>query len=650
MNAVLEFFFSGDPNRLIGTTVNVAILVIGAVGVIEVILANRRLTGMSQALRDLSERVARDKLDASSIATVGRSISATSLLGGRLRALEELKRRGADVDTSSFAATALSELDREARWARWASSNVVLLGLGGTLVGLSQAVVAALPLLRSLASVPDAEDAVVSVFSGLGTAFSTTLMGVSWALILGLLLGHFRSRQQHFLQILEEFSQVYIYPAFRTSAALAMVEAARTLATLEERIGKDLTEIVGQVRMQGMALTKTVEDSVSGLKSEVAATANSLRQSTEQSLSEVVRETKERGLALVSTIDRSLSALTEEVRDGNAAALVQVSSVAKSIHQLVGAPGTDAQSLAAILAQLEEAVQGVYQSTARMTQMVPALEEAIAQQVDRQTRDLHEAMHAYTSRLGSSLERQDALIGQGLDRLERGVGGFGDMLLSQLQTHDTQLIEGVGKQLEPIATLLGQQAGHLKDMRQVAEGLATAAAGLDRRGDDIRVAMGEARHSAGGLAHQLEQLGASMDALVGALKRSASQPGNLGSGFSAPLGPAVVRPATPPQATPTPPGVTTVGTGRPWESPTPTGPRQPVAVDPQTGSSPVTPKPPTPPAPPAGVPGPGGAQGGLPPKLVSEQPPSPSPEGVAFPPKKPDDKKSNFWSRLFGWK
>ncbi|MFN2317210.1 MAG: MotA/TolQ/ExbB proton channel family protein [Gemmatimonadales bacterium] len=648
MASIWDFFFSPDPARLIGTAVNIAIVAIGSAGLLELFRALHSLRVAQTGLDGFARQIREQDPPPDRIAVIASAVSPSSLMARRVGMLEALLARGADIDTSAFAATAVSELDREAKWTRWAASNVVLFGLGGTLIGLSQAVVSALPLLREIISVPQAGQAVLDTFQGLSTAFSTTLMGIIWAVILSASLSLFRHRQQRFLQALEEVSQIHLYPRFRTSPALAMVEAARTLSALEKAIGKELAELVGQVRMQGMALTKTVEDSIDGMVSQFRTTADGLRQSTEDSLGSVVQETKERGLALTTTVDRSVAALTAEIRESNAASLAQVTAIAESIHRLVGTPGAEAPSLAAILGQLDQGVQAIHRSSERMVQLVPSLEEAIARQVDRQSRDLHETMHAYTGKLGGSLDRQDALIGTGFDRLEKGVGGFGDLLLTQLQTHDTQLLEGVGRKLEPVGALLAQQVNHLAEMRQIAEGLVSAASGLDRRSDDIGRAMGEVRHSAGALAHQLEQVGESMDALGKALNRTASSPAQVATLIdgragvppaglsqpplrSQPAGPAVAPVA--PQAAPPPTPAPAQGGGG-------DGLRVPPATrqvpPPQPASSPgPTPAPISPPPAPAAQP--------APPRDARSTAPSGASE-------RSEEKKGSFWARLFGWK
>ena len=231
-----------------------------------------------------------------------------------------------------------------------------------------------------------------------------------------------------------------VYPHFRTSPGTALVEAAKQLTALEQRLGGALTEIVGQVKTQGLALTKVVEDSIGDLVLDARSTGDNLRKVVTESMSQLVRETHERGVALTSTVDRSFTALTEDLRTGTVELVGRLEATQKAMHALLGEPGANTQTLAQNLSMLQTGVQSMSLAAEKMIQMAPAVEEVLARQLDRQSRDLHETMHAYTGRLGSSLEKQEALLEQGFHRLEQGMGGFGDVLLSQLQEHDKDLL------------------------------------------------------------------------------------------------------------------------------------------------------------------------------------------------------------------
>jgi hypothetical protein len=515
MSTVMQFFFSTQPLQLIGTVVNVTILAIGMGAVLELLRASWRLRNDHLALlRFKKEAHNSGHPDTESL---GRTLPEQHLLSRRLEIVRSLRAAGADIEPAALSALAVNELDGGVRWTRWANSTVVLFGLGGTLMGLSQAVIKAQPMLGDLVSGPAAVQAVMDTFSGLGTAFSTTLMGILWAVLLSVSLTSFRRSQGRYLHLLEEVSLVLVYPYFRTSPATAMVEAAQKLTTLEARLGQALTELVSQVRTQGLALTKTVEDSVSDLVDHARGSGDALRRSVEESMGQVVRETHERGLALTSTVDRSFTALTDDLRSGTIDLVSKLEETQRAMQALLGEPGADSRTLAQNLSALQAGVDAMRQAADGMLRMAPAVEEVLARQFDRQTRDLHETMHAYTGRLGAAVERQDDLVETGLARLEQGIGGFGDVLLEQLREHDREILNEVRDR----TTQVGESLTGLNLL--VTESFTRLEQGLTRFGEGLAEQVRE--HEKG----LLEDIGAQVGTLQSVLGEQLAGIGKLES-------------------------------------------------------------------------------------------------------------------------
>jgi chromosome segregation ATPase len=453
MSSVFEFFFSISSNQILGSVLNLVILGLGLSATILLWRSAQEASGEQATVNDF-ELALSEQADAADIVRRSEMLAPKNILRRRIVILAKLRQVGADIEPASLSALAVSELEQKGRFARWAATNVVLLGLGGTLVGLSVAVISAQPMLSSAVQQVEATNAVIATFSGLATAFSTTLMGIIWAVILGMGIGALRRRQNDYIRQIEELSLVWIYPRFRASPAEAMVNAARSLTAIQERLDSSVNEMTTELKTRGLALMKVVEDSFSDLVRETVRSGEELRSTTASTLGTVVREMRERGVALTSTVDKSFQLLTEELRDGTKELTGQLAETQTAMMRLLGDPGADATTLAENLAILQRGATALTSSAEQLHRMTPAIEEAISRQVDRQSRDIHEVLHSYTKQFSSSVQQQATTVDENLGRLESGIAKFGDVLLGQLQEHDTALLEGAAKSSEDMRAVI----------------------------------------------------------------------------------------------------------------------------------------------------------------------------------------------------
>jgi hypothetical protein len=126
MSSILEFFFSLEQNQILGTGVNVLILVIGVAAVIQLVMDLLRTRRDSAELDRFARQVA-GRSDADQIMAASRSLSQEHLVAKRVRVLHDLHAAGADIEPAALAGLALAVLDRGGRFAGCASSSVVLL-------------------------------------------------------------------------------------------------------------------------------------------------------------------------------------------------------------------------------------------------------------------------------------------------------------------------------------------------------------------------------------------------------------------------------------------------------------------------------------------------------------------------------------------
>jgi len=489
-------------------------LLIGIAGIIELLVAFLRLADQRNALEDFRKQIksiqknsrrtsqplpegAPDGEEAFSdqsqaaiqtgIWEIAAKMQESHLLRRRVEMVRWLFAKGAQVEPPALAALSVAELDRVASWARWALSSVVLFGLGGTLVGLS----IALPAVGGLNS-DQAQfyNAVRNMIPGLKTAFSTTLMGIFWAIVLGLVLSRLRRSQGAYLQKLEEVSATRIYPFFTTSPATAIVQAAQHLAGLEAQLGTSLRRIidgleiegqqlrtavaglvikteevgralVGETTAQGNTLKKALEKSLGGLVEKTEGVGSSLKKEIEG----LVQETKDRGIALANTVDRSMGDVVADLKSGTGeliggmnALVARFDETHRAVHALIGEPAVDALTLAQNVAMMQEGVQFMKRAAERMLQMAPSIEDILVRQLDRQGRTLQETMEASTKRLGAVVERQEAAVDHGFQHLDQGLSSFGGSLLDQLRRHEMQLLAQIQEKAAQVGTAVEHQS------------------------------------------------------------------------------------------------------------------------------------------------------------------------------------------------
>src|SRR5688572_26900892 len=139
---LLTFFFSTEPSQQIATAVNLSISAVGLASLAEVWRAARLASREAAVLNDFEERFERahkaagDKPARTVLAHIAKNTPEGSLLSKRIGLLEAIDKAGDDPDGDALAAQGVAQLDRQVAFARWAANAVVLLGLGGTLIGL----------------------------------------------------------------------------------------------------------------------------------------------------------------------------------------------------------------------------------------------------------------------------------------------------------------------------------------------------------------------------------------------------------------------------------------------------------------------------------------------------------------------------------
>ncbi len=451
---ILDYFFS--PRRPVALVANLVILGITSYAILDMWHRGyKALNGEGRALDKLRERVAQITQPPVALGIQSESLNGQDatrfmlddfalenrtnypLVANRLLQLRKLREYGDNIDQSSLSALVVSELDDNAAFGRWSSTAVVLLGLTGTLVGLTQAVRASAVILGrgTNATIGEAVQAVTKTFDGVQVAFSATLMGAMSAVVLGVFLTQLRKAQGKFIRDLETFTTVELLPRYRTSAGLSLAQTARTLAELEEKL--------------------------------------------REALSGVLVELSRRGEQLVGTIEYRFDSLTSKYDDRSKSLLDSFERTQASVAKLIGDPDDSAMPLANILETLREASSQTKAAAESTAKLIPALEEGFARQIDRQTRDLYEAAKATAEDLEKSFTQQHAQVSEILGRVSslapalaeviaRGVDQQTRDISESLHAHHGLVIKSIGeqdKQLGAIEILLSDLNGAAENLK-----------------------------------------------------------------------------------------------------------------------------------------------------------------------------------------
>jgi hypothetical protein len=429
---ILDYFFS--PSRPISLVVNAAIVLIAAHSLLQLwrrgfrsvrleqrgldevrsYLTASRISGgrveetMESPLADPLKRAQANNALRIELERCSNGLANSPLVQGRIKNLASLQRQGDEIDHDALAAIIVSRLDGPVSVTRWAISAVVLLGLTGTLLGLTQAVRAAAVLLgnASGATVSQAITAVTRTFDGVQVAFSTTLAGAVCAIGLGMAVAYVRRNQGRFLADFEEFTAVALIPAYRTSAGLSLAQTAQKVAALEERLRETLSRLLGELERRGDHLANTVEQRFDLLTNE-------------------------------------FSVRTERL-------ITLFSETQSTVGKLLGEPGAEVPALTEVLTAVQRGVTELRAAVETASTLIPALEESISRQIDQQTADINEAVHAYTGEIEKHVTKQSDAIETGMSRFDELIPELGETIA-----------RGVDQQTSDINAALHAHAGEV---------------------------------------------------------------------------------------------------------------------------------------------------------------------------------------------
>ena len=166
-----------------------------------------------------------NKLGRSIIIRTGIRLSA---IYRRIRDLDQIKQNGGEIDNDVFGDIHAGAASRKAGLSNYILGILIVLGLVGTLWGLTTAVIEVQPLLEDiddLDQLPQISNALQETLKGMGTAFKTTLAGLVTSLGLGALGWFFSLANSIFLTQFEAVVATEVIPRFKQTPE-SIIESA----------------------------------------------------------------------------------------------------------------------------------------------------------------------------------------------------------------------------------------------------------------------------------------------------------------------------------------------------------------------------------------------------------------------------------------
>lgn len=338
----LLYFFS--PDRPVALVLNLVIAGALIVGFLAVVRALWRLRIESKDLKRI--------LDAKpKTSEAVPQVKSSGWIKDQLKLLQGMQARSRAISEDAVMGMADETLHQRIATPLFLRSTLVLLGLAGTLWGLSVAVTDLSSTLAGTGlTVGAMKDAILGTLAGMKTAFSTTLAGVGAAVLLSVLTRWYEAKKSGFLKDLEEANLTLLIPLFDTSGASVLDSATERLEHLTHSMEERLDALLERLDTRGEKLTREVQEAVD----------------------QFVRTFADRSKALLKEI--------REIRERTVA--------------IFGTPNDEQKSLAEQVEGFTSGIELLQQTTGEVRLLIPRLSKAITDAIGEQKRSLQEVLTA----------------------------------------------------------------------------------------------------------------------------------------------------------------------------------------------------------------------------------------------------------------
>lgn len=196
----------------------------------------------------------------------------------RIRDLVNIKQNGGEIDDDVLGDIHAGAASRKAGLSNYILGILIILGLVGTLWGLTTAVIEVQPLLQDiddLDQLPQISSALQETLKGMGTAFKTTLAGLVTSLGLGALGWLFSLLNSAFLTRFETVVATEIIPYFKQTSESAIESS---MDQLQVSVGEFKLATEDNVRRMQESIQQLTEKSWDAYLEQQYVIANELRE------------------------------------------------------------------------------------------------------------------------------------------------------------------------------------------------------------------------------------------------------------------------------------------------------------------------------------------------------------------------------------
>ena len=330
--------------------------------------------------------------------TITRTGIRLSSIYRRIRDLVKIKQNGGEIDHDTLGDIHAGAASRKAGLSNYILGILIILGLVGTLWGLTTAVIEVQPLLQDiddLDQLPQISNALQETLKGMGTAFKTTLAGLVTSLGLGALGWLFGFLNSVFLTQFETVVATEIIPHFKQTPESAIESSVNQL---EVSVGEFKLATEDNVRRMQASIQQLTEKSWDAYLEQQYVIANELREIPGE-LRESLGGISEYQVLIKSTVE-SFEKLTKNFMTEISKNQSTVDAVVNDFKELT------TRSVSQISEYQAALLEGVEDVVSEFKEESAGLKTTIREVQDSQARFIDELANNLADTLTDTLEKQ----------------------------------------------------------------------------------------------------------------------------------------------------------------------------------------------------------------------------------------------------
>jgi len=356
----------------------------------------------------------------------------------RIRDLVNIKQNGGEIDHDVLGDIHAAVASRKAGLSNYILGILIILGLVGTLWGLTTAVIEVQPLLEDiddLDQLPQISLALQETLKGMGTAFKTTLAGLVTSLGLGALGWFFSLSSSAFLTRFETLVATEIIPYFKQTPESAIESSMDQLQVSVDEF-KFATE--DNVRRMQESIQQLTEKSWDAYLEQQYVIANELREIPRE-LRESLEGISEYQVLIRSTVE-SFEKMTENFKTEVSKHQSAVDTMVSDFKELT------TRSMSQVSEYQKALQEGLENAVPQLAAESEALKATIRESQESQAKIIEYLVDTLKRRVQSLTDRQQNMqegLRESVDIIVSDFKGLTEHAMSQVSEYQAALLEGL---------------------------------------------------------------------------------------------------------------------------------------------------------------------------------------------------------------